>query len=396
MWSGPSLENNTRAQQKAAAAGWAQVSKTSQRSHEGESCSVRKVFLPIISDHLHPMPSPLWKLMSKKKKKRKTWGSLPGSGYHGTLVNSMQPLHVICFSSVWVYLFIFGCLSQWTCQEEKGQMCTQSSKKNLILFVAALKTSRGGSQRVHRSPLAGTSGEKTRLESGEKTVFTAPLSTSNLRRHYRNCARRLWEEMSPSLIEMGFFFLPLYYRSADGLFPHCDKRAQSRAQGDTRAGWRRWRSNQKKTRVSGKEVVSTKKNELISSGCGRMEMSRKAEYLINKMLKYWGFGSVWPVCALCVQAIYICVCVCLRLYVCILNMLLLSPAGRTQHCTLPSLVSWFVFGFFFLLRREKKVNIIKNRCGWNRANSFSSVMNYVVHGFLPANNIKWVVNDNSA
>lgn len=192
------------------------------------------------------------------------------------------------------------------------------------------------------------------------------------------------------------FFLPLYYRSADGLFPHCDKRAQSRAQGDTRAGWRRWRSNQKKTRVSGKEVVSTKKNELISSGCRRMEMSRKAEYLINKMLKYWGFGSVWPVCALCVQAIYICVCVWLRLYVCILNMLLLSPAGRTQHCTLPSLVSWFVFGFFFLLRREKKVNIIKNRCGWNRANSFSSVMNYVVHGFLPANNIKWVVNDNSA
>lgn len=396
MWSGPSLENNTRAQQKAAAAGWAQVNKTSQRSHEGESCSVRKVFLPIISDHLHPMPSPLWKLMSKKKKKRKTWGSLPGSGYHGTLVNSMQPLHVICFSSVWVYLFIFGCLSQWTCQEEKGQMCTQSSKKNLILFVAALKTSRGGSQRVHRSPLAGTSGEKKRLESGEKTVFAAPLSTSNLRRHYRNCARRLWEEMSPSLIEMGFFFLPLYYRSADGLFPHCDKRAQSRAQGDTRAGWRRWRSNQKKTRVSGKEVVSTEKNELISSGCRRMEMSRKAEYLINKMLKYWGFGSVWPVCALCVQAIYICVCVWLRLYVCILNMLLLSPAGRTQHCTLPSLVSWFVFGFFFLLRREKKVNIIKNRCGWNRANSFSSVMNYVVHGFLPANNIKWVVNDNSA
>lgn len=396
MWSGPSLENNTRAQQKAAAAGWAQVSKTSQRSHEGESCSVRKVFLPIISDHLHPMPSPLWKLMSKKKKKRKTWGSLPGSGYHGTLVNSMQPLHVICFSSVWVYLFIFGCLSQWTCQEEKGQMCTQSSKKNLILFVAALKTSRGGSQRVHRSPLAGTSGEKTRLESGEKTVWAAPLSTSNLRRHYRNCARRLWEEMSPSLIEMGFFFLPLYYRSADGLFPHCDKRAQSRAQGDSRAGWRRWRSNQKKTRVSGKEVVSTKKNELISSGCRRMEMSRKAEYLINKMLKYWGFGSVWPVCALCVQAIYICVCVWLRLYVCILNMLLLSPAGRTQHCTLPSLVSWFVFGFFFLLRREKKVNIIKNRCGWNRANSFSSVMNYVVHGFLPTNNIKWVVNDNSA
>lgn len=324
---------------------------------------------------------------------------MPGSGYHGTLVNSMQPLHVICFSSVWVYLFIFGCLSQWTCQEEKGQMCTQSSKKNLILFVAALKTSRGGSQRVHRSPLAGTSGEKTRLESGEKTVWAAPLSTSNLRRHYRNCARRLWEEMSPSLIEMGFFFflfLPLYYRSADGLFPHCDKRAQSRAQGDSRAGWRRWRSNQKKTRVSGKEVVSTKKNELISSGCRRMEMSRKAEYLINKMLKYWGFGSVWPVCALCVQAIYICVCVCLRLYVCILNMLLLSPAGRTQHCTLPSLVSWFVFGFFFLLRREKKVNIIKNRCGWNRANSFSSVMNYVVHGFLPANNIKWVVNDNSA
>lgn len=155
-------------------------------------------------------------------------------------------------------------------------------------------------------------------------------------------------------------------------------------------------ATKKKTRVSGKEVVSTEKNELISSGCGRMEMSRKAEYLINKMLKYWGFGSVWPVCALCVQAIYIYVCVCLRLYVCILNMLLLSPAGRTQHCTLPSLVSWFVFGFFFLLRREKKVNIIKNRCGWNRANSFSSVMNYVVHGFLPANNIKWVVNDNSA
>lgn len=41
-----------------------------------------------------------------------------------------------------------------------------------------------------------------------------------------------------------------------------------------------------KKRVSGKEVVSTEKNELISSGCGRMEMSRKAEYLINKMLKY--------------------------------------------------------------------------------------------------------------
>lgn len=152
----------------------------------------------------------------------------------------------------------------------------------------------------------------------------------------------------------------------------------------------------KKREFLGKKSSRQKKNELISSGCGRMEMSRKAEYLINKMLKYWGFGSVWPVCALCVQAIYICVCVCLRLYVCILNMLLLSPAGRTQHCTLPSLVSWFVFGFFFLLRREKKVNIIKNRCGWNRANSFSSVMNYVVHGFLPTNNIKWVVNDNSA
>lgn len=353
MWSGPSLENNTRAQQKAAAAGWAQVNKTSQRSHEGESCSVRKVFLPIISDHLHPMPSPLWKLMSKKKKKRKTWGSLPGSGYHGTLVNSMQPLHVICFSSVWVYLFIFGCLSQWTCQEEKGQMCTQSSKKNLILFVAALKTSRGGSQRVHRSPLAGTSGEKKRLESGEKTVFAAPLSTSNLRRHYRNCARRLWEEMSPSLIEMGFFFLPLYYRSADGLFPHCDKRAQSRAQGDTRAGWRRWRSNQKKKRVSGKEVVSTKKNELISSGCRRMEMSRKAEYLINKMLKYWGFGSVWPVCALCVQAIYICVCVsasiCLHFkyataVTCRANSALHPPLARVLIC----------FWFFFFTPPGKK------------------------------------------
>ena len=86
------------------------------------------------------------------------------------------------------------------------------------------------------------------------------------------------------------------------------------------------------------------------------------------MLKYWGSGSVWPVCALCAQDIYS-ICVCLHLYVCILNMLLLSPAGRTQHCILPSLLSWFGLGFFvfFWLRwKKKKVNIIKNRCGWNK------------------------------
>ena len=280
---------------------------------------------------------------------------MPGSGYHGTLVNSMHPLHVICFSSVWVYLFInffVGCLSQWTCQEEKGQVCTQEFKEKTNFICRRLRNLKGRKSASALLSLSGQKWGKNTAGVGRETaavrVWAALLSTSNLRRHYRNCARRLWKEMSPSLIEMGFFFfslLPLYYRSADGLFSRCDKRAQSRAQGDTRAGRRRWRSDQKIEFLRKKSC--RQKNKLISSGCRRMEMSWKAEYLINKMLKYWGFGSVWPVCALCVQAIYIyvCVCVCLRLYVCILNMLLLSPAGRTQHCILPSLVSWFVLFF---------------------------------------------------
>ena len=159
------------------------------------------------------------------------------------------------------------------------------------------------------------------------------------------------KEMSPSLIEMDFFFffppLLLYYRSADGLFSHCDKRAQSRAQRDTWAGRRRWRRNNNNNKRRKKRAhqfwLQEDGNEL------------KPEYLINKMLKYWGSGSVWPVCALCAQDIYS-ICVCLRLYVCILNMLLLSPAGRTQHCILPSLLSWFGLGFFvfFWLRWKKK------------------------------------------
>ncbi len=62
--------------------------------------------------------------------------------------------------------------------------------------------------------------------------------------------------------------------------------------------------------------------------------------------------------------------------VCILNMLLLSPAGQTQHCMPPSLCpNWFSF--------VRKVNIIKNRCGWNRANSLFSVVSYVCMDFFP-------------
>ena len=303
-----------------------------------------------------------------KKKKKK---SLPGSGYHGTLVNSMQPLHVIfLFICLGLFIFLFFYFfSQWTCQEEKGQMCTQSSKRNLILFVTALKTSRGGSQRVHCSPLAGKVGKKKKkpqLESAEKrqqseseSLPSALQISEDIIGTVHDCERNV-----PLFDWNGFFFffppLLLYYRSADGLFSHCDKRAQSRAQRDTWAGRRRWRSNNNNNKRRKKRAhqfwLQEDGNEL------------KPEYLINKMLKYWGSGSVWPVCALCAQDIYS-ICVCLHLYVCILNMLLLSPAGRTQHCILPSLLSWFGLGFFvfFWLRwKKKKVNIIKNRCGWNK------------------------------
>lgn len=71
-------------------------------------------------------------------------------------------------------------------------------------------------------------------------------------------------------------------------------------------------------------------------------------------------------------------------------MLLLSPAGQTQHCTASSLCVLICFS------SARKVNIIKNRCGRNRANSFSSVSELCLHAFLPTNNIQWVVNDNSA
>lgn len=96
--------------------------------------------------------------------------------------------------------------------------------------------------------------------------------------------------MSPSLIEMGFFFFLFFSPCITDLLTVCflivtkghrAERRETREPAEEGDG-----ATKKKTRVSGKEVVSTEKNELISSGCRRMEMSRKAEYLINKMLKY--------------------------------------------------------------------------------------------------------------
>lgn len=109
--------------------------------------------------------------------------------------------------------------------------------------------------------------KKTQLEFGKKS------STSNLKRHYCNCAQ-LWKKCPPPLIEMDFFDFFLQYRSADGLFSCGDGRKKRRGghKGKNKEMWAGWSSDRAKAErlVSGKELV---RKELISCVCTRMETS---------------------------------------------------------------------------------------------------------------------------
>lgn len=191
------------------------------------------------------------------------------------------------------------------------------------------------------------------MRTAADRVRVARLSTSHLRRHYWNCAQ-LWKKCP-------LLWLKWIFTSGIDLLRVCFVEV---------------------TLVLTQEHRATERHEQKCLFPGRNYSPKDSwSVLFVQECKWTKTGiSHWQdvtlLCGWFSFFVHFCVLMlCLYMF-CILNMLLLSPAGQTRHCT-PSSPGPDLFFF------ARKVNIIKNRCGWSRANSFSSVMNYVCMDFLP-------------
>ena len=135
-----------------------------------------------------------------------------------------------------------------------------------------LKGRKSASALLSFSRQSGEKKKKTTAGVGRETaavrVRVAPLSTSNLRRHYRHCAR-LWKKCPPLWLKWIFLFFFLLSSCITDLLTVCFLIVTKGHRAERRE------THEPDEEGDGATTTTTReeKNELISSGCRRMEMS---------------------------------------------------------------------------------------------------------------------------